>query len=107
MILAGWKQISTHLRYGVRTVQRWERYGLPVKRVTTSPRGPVVADSEELDSWILHRLKLPPGAPRKTSANLQRARQLRRKAQQIGEELQETLEALKKTVAVSCTKLRR
>ena len=53
MILTGWKEIAKYLRYGVRTVQRWDREGLPVTRINQSRRSPVVADSEELDGWIL------------------------------------------------------
>ena len=48
------------------------RDGLPVKRVNHSRRSPVVADSEELDAWILHRIQLPPGASRERTDNLQR-----------------------------------
>lgn len=106
VILTGWKEISKYLRYGIRTVQRWERNGLPVKRVNKTPRSPVVADSEELDAWILHRVELPPGAPRKTAQNLQRAKELRAKAQGIRKELQSRLEILKTTLAESRAKLR-
>lgn len=107
VILTGWKEISSYLRYGVRTVQRWERNRLPVKRINNTPRSPVVADSEELDAWILHRIELPPGAPRKVADNLQRARELRRKSEEIGKELQGRLEVLRKTLAESRAKLRR
>ena len=95
MILTGWKEISKHLRYGVRTVQRWERNGMPVKRVSNSPRSPVVADSEELDAWILHRNRLPPGAPRKLAENLQHLRELRHEIR----ELQARLQSLRKQLA--------
>ena len=87
MILAGWKEISQHLRYGVRTVQRWEREGLPVKRVRNSPPSPVVADSEQLDSWILHR-RLPPGAPPNLVASRQRMREMLRAMEQHRREFQ-------------------
>lgn len=107
MILTGWKEISHYLRYGVRTVQRWELNGLPVKRINNSPRSPVVADSEELDAWILHRMELPPGAPRKFEENRQRARELRRKAEEIKKELRARMDALKKTLAETGAKLRR
>ena len=106
VILTGWKEISNHLRYGIRTVQRWERDGLPVKRVTNSRHSPVVADSEELDAWILHRIELPPGAPRKVADNLQRA-ELRSKAQEIRKELRDTLDVLRKTLKESQAKFRR
>jgi len=106
VILTGWKEIATHLRYGMRTVQRWERNGLPVKRVNHSPRSPVVADAEELDAWILHRVQLPPGASRERTDNLQRARELRRKSQEIRKELLVRMEILKKTLAEARAKVR-
>lgn len=98
MILTGWKEISEHLRYGVRTVQRWEHNGLPVKRVTKSPHSPVVADSGELDAWILHRIQLPTGTSRKIAGNLQRAQELQRESQEIQKELRRRLDVLRKTV---------
>jgi hypothetical protein len=55
VILTGWKEISKHLGYGIRTLQRWEQQGLPIRRVSNGPRSPVVADSERLEAWILHR----------------------------------------------------
>jgi len=32
MILSGWKEIASYLHCGVRTVQRWEMDGLPIRR---------------------------------------------------------------------------
>ena len=29
VLLTGWKEIAAYLRFGIRTVQRWERLGLP------------------------------------------------------------------------------
>jgi len=52
MILNGWKEISKHLGRGVRTVQRWEQIGLPVRRPNRKDRTVVVAFSEELDEWL-------------------------------------------------------
>lgn len=49
--LSGWKEISTYLRRGVRTVQRWEILGLPVHRIKGGRRSPVIAFAEELDAW--------------------------------------------------------
>ena len=106
MILTGWKEISKHLRYGVRTVQRWERNGLPIKRVNNTPRSPVVADSEELDAWILHRMQLPPGASRELAENLKRTRELRRESQELRRELHARMEALRKTLAEARAKRR-
>jgi hypothetical protein len=98
MVLSGWKEISRHLRYGVRTLQRWERTGLPVRRINNGPRSPVVADSEELDAWILHR-KLPRGVPKTLLDNLERARELRSEVQQNRKELEHRLETLRKELA--------
>jgi hypothetical protein len=50
-VLSGWKEISIYLRSGVRTVQRWEAIGLPVRRVGVGPVRPVIAFAEELDAW--------------------------------------------------------
>jgi hypothetical protein len=52
MLLNGWKEISNHVQRSVRTVQRWERLGLPVTRITNSTRSPVIARSEEIDQWL-------------------------------------------------------
>jgi CheY-like chemotaxis protein len=52
MILNGWKEISKHLGRGVRSVQRWESLGLPVRRPNQRGRSAVVAFSEELDEWL-------------------------------------------------------
>lgn len=51
--LDSWKEVSQYLRRGVRTVQRWERSaGLPVHRIGSGPRPPVIAFADELDAWL-------------------------------------------------------
>ena len=50
-LLSGWKEIANYMHQGVRTVQRWELIGLPVRRVKTSSRSPVIALAEDLDVW--------------------------------------------------------
>jgi hypothetical protein len=52
MILNGWKEIANHLGRGVRTVQRWEKLGLPVRRPNSRLRSAVICTSEELDVWV-------------------------------------------------------
>ena len=52
MILTGWKEIADHLRRSLRTVQRWEMGGLPVRRLSYEIRSPVIAESDELDTWL-------------------------------------------------------
>jgi hypothetical protein len=52
-ILNGWKEISSHFKRSVRTVQRWEeRLGLPVYRPALKDRSAVLAFSDELDCWV-------------------------------------------------------
>lgn len=63
MILSGWKSIATHLGAGVRTVQRWEHSGLPIRRPRGATKGPILAYSEELDAWIRsQQAKAPDGS---------------------------------------------
>lgn len=52
MILKGWKDIAKYLGCGVRTVQRWEMLGLPVRRPSHRLKSAVVALSEDLDAWL-------------------------------------------------------
>jgi hypothetical protein len=53
--LSGWKEISTYLRMSIRTLQRYEHFGLPVRRPTGRTRSAVIATKGELDSWITAR----------------------------------------------------
>lgn len=52
MILNGWKEVANYMGRGVRTVQRWEKLGLPVHRPNIRLRSAVVTTSEELDKWL-------------------------------------------------------
>ena len=51
-LLNSWKEIASYLGRGIRTVQRWEKMGLPVRRLGSGHRSPVVADARDLDRWI-------------------------------------------------------
>ena len=51
-ILSGWKQIAAHVGFGVRTVQRWESLGLPIRRPQRKNRSAVVAFAHEIDDWL-------------------------------------------------------
>jgi len=55
MLLTGWKSIASYLGAGVRTVQRWEVYGLPVRRPLGNVRGPVLAYTDDLERWVKAR----------------------------------------------------
>lgn len=52
MVVTGWKEIANYLRCSIRTVQRWEKRGMPVHRPLPGERSHVVAYSEELDWWV-------------------------------------------------------
>jgi len=51
--LNSWKEIAAYLGRGVRTVQRWEKMGLPVQRPQSGSRGSVTAATDEIDNWLL------------------------------------------------------
>jgi hypothetical protein len=52
-VLHSWKEISSYMNLGVRTIQRYELHlGLPVHRVAGKSRSAVVAFSDELDAWV-------------------------------------------------------
>jgi hypothetical protein len=51
-ILNSWKEIATYLNRGVRTVQRWENEGLPIRRVGAGNRAPVFAFTVDIDKWL-------------------------------------------------------
>ena len=56
-VLESWKEISAHLRRGVRTCQRWEiELGLPIHRLDGTPKARVFAYADELDRWIEEKL---------------------------------------------------
>ena len=50
--LNSWKEIATYMDRGVRTVQRWESHGLPIRRVGAGERAPVFAFTVEIDRWL-------------------------------------------------------
>lgn len=54
-LLSGWKEIASHLHLTVRTAQRWEHLGLPVRRVSESVCSPVVAIPDEIELWARTR----------------------------------------------------
>ncbi len=66
--LDSWKEIASHLKRTVRTVQRWERHeGLPVHRHLHQRANSVYARKSELDEWWyrdphcleIERLRIP------------------------------------------------
>jgi phage terminase Nu1 subunit (DNA packaging protein) len=53
MLLNGWKEIANYIGRRVPTIQRWERYGLPVCRPNGEKETAVVATTEDIEDWIL------------------------------------------------------
>ncbi len=51
-LLNSWKEIANYLGRGVRTVQRWEGMGLPVRRLGKGLRAPVIAYRADIDRWL-------------------------------------------------------
>ena len=53
-LLTCWKEIAAFFGKGIRTVQRWEKMGMPVHR-PCQDRSVIFADPEELKGWALSR----------------------------------------------------
>lgn len=51
-LLNSWKEVASYLGRGVRTVQRWEKMGLPVRRLGNGSRAPIVAFTGDIDRWM-------------------------------------------------------
>ena len=56
-LLRSWKQIADYLKTSVRTVQRYEEMGLPVRRIALLKTGGVFAVRSEVDAWLLGQQK--------------------------------------------------
>lgn len=98
MVISGWKEVAGYLRCGVRTVQRWERQGLPVHRPLPGKRSHVVAYSEELDWWVRdHEPRQLP--PEHVVVSIAHAAQLRERSRAARAELRERMATLKQEMA--------
>jgi PAS domain-containing protein len=65
-LFTSWKDVAAYLGKTTRTAQRWEReLGLPIHRPLNKPAGVIVANPDEIDSWISARRMHPvtAGAP--------------------------------------------
>lgn len=52
-ILHSWKEISSYIGRGVRTLQRYETHlGFPIHRPLGKPRSSVLAFKHEIDAWM-------------------------------------------------------
>ncbi len=97
MVLSGWKEVACYLHSAVRTIQRWERYGLPISRPTPGGRGQVMAESTDIDLWLRERVfRHNQGSSR--LLNVERARQLRVAVQSARHTLHQKMSALRREV---------
>lgn len=97
MVLSGWKDIAGYLRRGLRTVQRWEGKGLPVRRPVPGKRSHVITYSEELDRWVRHRPHQAP--PNHMVVIISRAKQLCEDARINLTDLRAHMQALREEMA--------
>ncbi len=101
--LHSWKEIANYLGRGVRTVQRWQKLGLPVRRLGTGSRSPVMADARDLDRWLQrassNRSKIP-----QSSDHLMAIGMLRDVLQQ-GQCLRDEMAALRDSTSSSLARL--
>jgi predicted DNA-binding transcriptional regulator AlpA len=52
-VLTCWKEISSYVGKGVRTIQRWEsEFGFPIRRSKPGTKSFVLAIPAEIDAWI-------------------------------------------------------
>jgi hypothetical protein len=53
-VLTSWKDVAFYMGKSVRTVQRWERFGLPILRpLDIGHKSSIIAYTEELNGWAL------------------------------------------------------
>jgi hypothetical protein len=52
--LTSWKEVAFYMGKGVRTVQRWERFGLPIRRPSgIGHKSAIIAYTDELNAWAV------------------------------------------------------
>jgi len=103
VILSGWKAIAQHMGSSIRTAQRWERNGLPVKRPVPGLRSHVAAVSTELESWLDHgmswRNHSAPGIIKCSRELRQKNHKLRQQNRDKMQNLRLRVEALQNEIA--------
>jgi hypothetical protein len=109
-LLSTWKEIASYIGRGVRTAQRYERQGLPVRRLMPGPRASVTANSHEIDVWLRH-VEPPahPPSPSPVSGDaLRDSREIQRRMKSFREDLCRQYVALAsnmKTLEITCREL--
>jgi tetratricopeptide (TPR) repeat protein len=61
--LHSWKEIAAYIGRDVRTAQRWEGEGMPVRRLQHDKLSSVFGDTAEIDAWLASRCSPPRPAP--------------------------------------------
>jgi len=88
-LLNSWKDVANYLGWSIRTVQRREKNGLPVRRIGTGPRSSVVAYVAEIDQWLKSlRMGSEPNLPPdvlqgRIQSPIERSRVLRRESRRL------------------------
>jgi hypothetical protein len=73
--LTSWKEIAFYMGRSVRTVQRWERLGMPVWRPPgTIHKASILAYTDELNSWTVDQYWRTAAAPKSLVCLLQQER---------------------------------
>jgi hypothetical protein len=89
MILNSWKEIASHLGCSVRTAQRFEQLGMPVRRPSGHIRSAVIAFTDEVDAWM-DRCKARPLGPAASAApDTEQVRRLRAEMMMLKERMVE------------------
>ena len=101
-ILSSWKEIATCLNRGVRTVQRWEHEGLPIRRPAGARTNVVIAVESDLRAWLEQWQKKGSASSkdREIEQYAQRFAAVKQQIEQISirlRELEERLEDLRPT----------
>lgn len=112
-IICGWKDIARYMGMAVRTVQRYEHYGLPIRRPTSKVKGFVIATKAELDAWIKAKpltksLSVQPKLLERRAASFElfkvaidNHRRLRGEMTKVRNEVQTSVERLRLTLLAS------
>jgi hypothetical protein len=99
-ILNGWKEIAECLHRTPRSARRWERLGLPVRRVSDGRRSPIIAFSDEIEEWARKR-KTRMSESQSIQANFSAFRQTRDETRRLVEELRATRREHRRLLAIA------
>jgi len=99
-LLSSWKEIATCLNRGVRTVQRWEHEGLPIRRPAGAKTNVVIAVESDLRAWLEQWQKKGSASGRASEVEqyAQRLAVVKQQIEQIGvrlSDLQQRLEDMR------------